>query len=140
MSRVNNEIEYIKDSTGKEFILANSIVTDDNKSFQDIADLLVTEHGLLCMISGTIVKHPNNENSVLVHTWSNIKTFFKDAFGMEPSNQHILGITFTNGDALANGAHLNGSSWVGESLYATLNEVTSNPIRIDYAYFYYKGW
>lgn len=140
MPRTQNEIEYIKDSTGKEFILANSIATDDNKSLQDILNLLVTDHGLLCMISGTIVKQPNNENSIVVHTWSDIKTFFKNAFGMEPSNQHMLGVTFTNGDALANGAHLNGSSWVGESLYATFNEYTSNAIRINYAYFYYKGW
>jgi len=140
MSRINKEIEYIKDSTGKEFILANSIATDENKSLQDILNLLVTEHGLLCMVSGTLVKQPNNENSIVVHTWSDIKTLFKNAFGMEPSDQHVLGVTFTNGDAAANGLHLNGSTWSGQNLYATFNEFTNSPLRIDYAYFYYKGW
>lgn len=92
------------------------------------------------MVSGSVVKGLNNSNSVDVHTWAQIQEMFKNLYGFTPDMQIYLGVTFTNGDAAANRLHLNGSTWLGENLYATFNEFTSIPLRINYAYFYNKGW
>ncbi|MFQ6793855.1 MAG: hypothetical protein ACLRT4_13935 [Thomasclavelia sp.] len=133
MARTKTAIEFIKDKAGKLFIKANSIVTDDNESLQDILDELK-----LCMYSGSKICNPGGSNSVLVHKWSEIQSSFQSAFGFKPYSKETMGILFTNGDAGANGVHINGATWLGDDLYATLNSTTSNNIRINYAYFYNK--
>lgn len=131
MARTSKFIEFIKDKSDRAYIKANSIVTDNNESLQDVLN-----SQKLYMMSGSKVCNPGGANSVVVHTWSEIQNLFKTYYGFTPSRQDVLGVVFTNGDGNANGVHLNGATWLGTTLYATLNSATSNNLRVNYAYFY----
>lgn len=131
MARTSKYIEFIKDRSDRAYIKANSIVTDNNESLQDVLN-----SQKLYMMSGSKVCNPGGANSVVVHTWSEIQNLFKTYYGFTPSRQDVLGVVFTNGDGNANGVHLNGATWLGTTLYATLNSASSNNLRVNYAYFY----
>lgn len=135
MARTSKNIEYIKDKSGKAYIKANSIATDDNESLQD-----VLERPKLYMISGTIVRNANNEAAIVVHHWNEIVSMFNEQFGFEPDDAMKLGILFSNGDTAATWQNVSGTfmSWANDGYRAVagFSNNFSGAIRINYAYFY----
>lgn len=87
------------------------------------------------MVSGSVVKSLNSD-SVVVHTWVQIKSMFQNAFGFSPSTQTYMGVTYANGDGSACSRHLEGCTQVGTDFYAVLSGTHSGNIRVNYAYFY----
>ena len=130
MARTSKNIEYIKDKSGKAYIKANSIATDDNESLQD-----VLKKPNLYMVSGSVVKGVNSD-SVIVHTWAQIQEVFRNQYGFTPTDKNALGISFTNGDGAAHTQHVEGAVWLDTNLYCTWNGTKTGDIRINYAYFY----
>lgn len=142
MPRVNNEIEYIKDSTGKEFILANSIATDNNESLENVLknheNAINTRKAYIN--SGTMVVQQNSDSAAM-HYWSTIRQAFYDEFGFWPENNMNLGVVVVNGDAAANQTHIEGATWVGSGpdlcIYAVFDRTINAAIRINYQYIYF---
>lgn len=143
MSRVNNEIEYIKDSTGKEFILANSIATDNNESLETV--LKNHENAINArkayINSGTMVVQQTNVSAAM-HNWEDIRRAFHDDFGFWPENNMNLGVVVVNGDAAANQTHIEGATWVRHDaqnlfIYAVFDRNMNAAIRINYQYIYF---
>lgn len=141
MPRTQNEIEYIKDNKGKEFILANSIATDDNISLENV--LKNHENAINArkayINSGTMVVQ-QTADSAAMHYWSNIRQAFYDDFGFWPENNMNLGVIVVNGDTTANPTHIEGATWLGGSdplLYAVFDRNLNAAIRINYQYIYF---
>lgn len=137
MARTSKHIEYIKDKSGKDYIKANSIATDDNKSLQDVLN-----KEKLYMVSGTIVKTASNEAAIVVHTWNEIVNMFSSQFGFKPDDAMKLGIIYTNGDTNATWTNISGTYMSrgskGYNAVAGFNNSFNGAIRINYAYFYNK--
>lgn len=131
MARTSNKIEYIKDESNRAYIKANSIATDDNESLQD-----VLEKPKLYAIIGTVVKTVSGSDSVIVHTWAQIQELFNKEYGFTPSSYYNLGISFTNGDAVAHTQHFDGAAWSGNNLYCCWDGAKTGSVRVNYAYFY----
>lgn len=86
-------------------------------------------------VHGTGVYNFNNSDSVRVHTWSQIQTLFKNAHGINITNQNYVGVIFVNGDASACDKHFEGASWVGTDLYCTIRNAHAGNGRINYSYY-----
>lgn len=142
MSRVKNEIEYIKDSKGKKFILANSIATDSNESLENV--LKNHENAInvrkAYINSGTMVVQ-QTDTAAAMHSFDNIRQAFHDEFGFWPENNMNLGVVLVNGDNAANQTHIEGATWVGSGsnlfIYAVFDRNIGVPIRINYQYIYF---
>ena len=143
MPRTQNEIEYIKDSAGKEFILANSIATDNNESLETV--LKNHENAInvrkAYINSGTMVVQ-QNADSVAMHNWEDIRRAFHDDFGFWPENNMNLGVVVVNGDNAANQTHIEGATWVrydAQNLFicAVIDRNMNAAIRINYQYIYF---
>lgn len=61
MARVSKNIEYIKDKVGKLFIKANSIVTDDDESLEDIINNKLLKCRVVNRIAGKTVTIDTSE-------------------------------------------------------------------------------
>lgn len=135
MARTSKNIEYIKDKSGKDYIKANSIVTDDNESLQDFLN-----KEKIYMVSGTIVRTANNESTIVVHHWNEIVNMFNLQFGFTPDEVVKLGIIYTNGDTNATWTNISGTymSFANNEYRAVagFNNNFSGAIRINYTYFY----
>lgn len=142
MPRTQKEIEYIKDSAGKEFILANSIATDNNESLETV--LKNHENAInvrkAYINSGTMVVQQTS-NASAMHSWDNIRQAFHDEFGFWPENNMNLGVVLVNGDDAANQTHIEGATWAGGGpnlmLYAVFDRNMNAAIRINYQYIYF---
>lgn len=143
MPRTQNEIEYIKDNKGKEFILANSIATDDNESLENV--LKNHENAINArkayINSGTMVVQQTNDSAAM-HNWEDIRRAFHDDFGFWPENNMNLGVVLVNGDAAANQTHIEGATWVRHDaqnlfIYAVFDRNMNAAIRINYQYIYF---
>lgn len=129
MARTLKSIEYIKDKVGKIFIMSNSI-THNETSLEDILN-----RPKLYMVSGSVTKTINSD-AVQMHTWMEIQTLFKNAYGFTPTNYLVLGVSYANGDGGAAQAHVDGATFLDNIFHAVLDRQHSGTIRINYAYFY----
>jgi len=82
-------------------------------------------------ISGSAVKTASS-SSVAMFTLAQLQTMF----GASTAGTNNFTAVFTNGDGNAADTHIDGSTWVGSSLYAVFAASRSGTIRINYTIIY----
>ena len=68
----------------------------------------------------------------MIYSFSDIQTMFFEKYGVKPSQKEQIGISFTNGDSLANLTHIESGTWHNNDLFVVLNSFTDNPLRVNY--------
>ena len=109
------------------------VVFKDKKNLEEKMDEIENQSRLY-MFSGSIVKTAS-ATSVVVHSWAEIQTLFKNAYGFTPTDMTVIGVTYTNGDGAATGTHVQGCTILNNNFYAVFDRSVSGAIRINYAYF-----